>query len=198
MDHRQSFGAGPSIDSIARAIFASLIVLGAVLVVPTAHAQTDEGSPPQVASLRIFRKTEGPYDVAIRVQPLLAIVGSIHFVITVLDPETASPVDGATVTIVAENPDGEPGPEFRAMNTPDVPEDYHVDLTVLFSGVWQLSVGIHKEGLGAATFQAAFLVEEPPPPPGQAGSVLWLIVFAALVGGILFLWNRSRKMTTYR
>ena len=198
MDHRRSFGAGPSVDSIARAIFAVLIVGLAVFVAPTAHAQTDDGPPPQEDGLQVFHKSEGPYDVAIRVQPLLAIVGPIHLVITVLDPETASPLDGATVTIVAENPDGEPGGEFRAISTPDVPGDYHADLTLLFSGVWLLSVEIDKEGLGAATFQAAFLVEEPPPPPGQAGSVLWLVVFAGLVGGVLFLWNKSRKMTTYR
>lgn len=197
MDHRHSIGAGPSIDSIARAMFAVLIVGVAVFVAPTVHAQTDVGPPPQDDSLQIFRKTEGPYDVAIRVQPLLAIVGPIHLVITVLDAETSSPIDGATVTIVAENPDGEPGAEFRAISTPEVPEDYQVDLTVLFSGVWLLGVEVDKEGLGAATFQAAFLVEEPPPPAGQAGSVLWLIVFAGLVGGVLFLWNKSRKMTTY-
>ena len=197
MANRRSYRAIPSLDAFAKLLLVVLMVWAAVFVSPRAHAQTDEEPPPQ-DSLQIFRKTEGPYDLAIRVQPPLAIVGPIHFVITVLDAETSSPIDGATVTILAENPDGEPIAELRAFSTPAVPEDYHVDLTVLFSGVWLLSVEVDKEGLGGATFKAPFLVDEPPPPPGQAGSVLWVVVFAALIGGVLYLWNKSRKMATYR
>ena len=196
MAHRQSCGARPSLDAIAKALFAVLTVWAAVLVSPPAHAQTDEGPPPD-DSLQIFRETQGPYDVAIRVQPPQTIVGPIHIVITVLDAETSSPIDRASVTIVAENPDGEFVAEIRAFSTPAVPEDYHLDLTVLFSGVWLLDVEVRKEGLGAATFKAPLLVREPPLPPGQAGSVLWIVVFASLIGGVLYLWNRSRKMATY-
>ena len=197
MSNRRPHRAGPSLDTFAKALFAVLMVWEAVCVSPTVHAQTEEGRPPE-DSLQIFRKAEGPYDLAIRVQPPLAIVGPIHLVFTVLDAETSSPIDGATVTMLAENPDGEPIAELRAFNTPDVPEDYHVDLTVLFSGVWLLSVEVEKEGLCLATFKAPLIVDEPPPPPGQAGSVLWVIVFAALIGGVLYLWNKSRKLTRYR
>ena len=132
MANRRSYRAIPSLDAFAKLLLVVLMVWAAVFVSPRAHAQTDEEPPPQ-DSLQIFRKTEGPYDLAIRVQPPLAIVGPIHFVITVLDAETSSPIDGATVTILAENPDGEPIAELRAFSTPAVPEDYHVDLTVLFS-----------------------------------------------------------------
>ena len=197
MANRQLCAARPSLNAIAKALFAVLIVWAAVFVPPMAHAQTDEEPPPD-DSLQFFRKTEGPYDIAIRVQPRLTIVGPIHLVITVLDALTSSPMHGATVTILAENPDGELIAELRAFSTPAVPGDYHADLTVLFSGVWLLDVEVSKERLGVANFKAPFLVDEPPPPPGQTGSLLWVLVFGALIGGVLYLWNKSRKLTRYR
>ena len=181
--------------AVLRVLTVTLVAAVAALLASGVYAHDEL---PVEDSLEIFRRVEGPFEIAITVQPGETVVGPVHLVVAVLDAETSAPVDGAVITIVASDPDGEPMGQVRALNTPEAIEEYHANLDLEFSGVWTLAVEIKKEGMSGVAFQAAFFVAERPLPPGQAGTLLWLAVFAALIGGVLYLWRRSRAITAYR
>ena len=82
---------------------------------------------------------------------------------------------------------------MRVLNTPDDIETYHANMTLPESGVWTFVLDVEKEGLEPISLEVPVVVTEPPLPAGEAGTFVWIMVFLALIGGTLFLWNKSRK-----
>ena len=142
---------------------------------------------------QLFQKVEGSFEVAFAIQPRLPTVGHLHFVVTITDAKTGKAIDGSIVKLTAEHPEEE-SIEVRVLNTPNRTEEYHANMTLPESGIWSFTLDIEKDGLIPASLQTDIYVDEPTLPAGQAGTFVWILVFSALVGGSLFLWNKSRKV----
>jgi hypothetical protein len=147
--------------------------------------------------LELVHRVEGPFDIAIAVLPADTVVGQLHLVVTVLDAETSSPVDGAVIKIVARSPDGD-ALEVRAVSAPPAVEEYHANLTLGSAGRWTLAVELEREGMGAVALETPLVVGEPALSAGRLGTLVWLVVIAAFFGGGLHLWRRSRAITSRR
>lgn len=170
---------GALIVGVALALVASLAVPAAAL------AQDFEVRPK-------FDDQVGPFKVVFITEPFLTAVGQVHFVVKLREVATDQPVDGAVVKIRADHEEEE-SIEVRALNTPEDEESYHANMTLLESGVWTFVIDVDKEGLEPISFEVPVLVAEPALPAGEAGTFVFIVVFLALIGGVLFLWNKSRK-----
>ena len=134
----------------------------------------------------------GPFNVVFITEPFFIAVGQVHLTVKLTETATGEPVDGAIIKIRADHEEEE-SIEVRALNTPEDEESYKANMTLMESGVWTFIVDVDKEGLEPITFEVPVLVAEPALPAGEAGTFVWIIVFLALIGGVLFLWNKSRK-----
>ncbi len=135
----------------------------------------------------------GPFEVVFITEPFLTAVGQVHITVKLAEAATGEPVDGAIVKVRADH-DEEESIEVRALNTPEDEESYKANMTLIESGVWMFVIDVDKDGLEPITFEVPVLVAEPALPAGEAGTFVWIIVFVALIGGVLFLWNKSRKI----
>ena len=165
----------------AFALFASLAVPAVALA---------QGEPFEARER--LRQIEGPFDIGFTIQPFITAVGQVHFIVKLKEVATGEPVDGAIVKIRADHEEEE-SIEVRVLNTPDDIEAYHANMTLPESGVWTFIIDVDKEGLEPISLEVPVLVAEPPLPAGEAGTFVWILVFLALIGGVLFLWNKSRK-----
>ena len=134
----------------------------------------------------------GPFDVVITLQPFIPAVGHVHFIVKLTEAASGEPVDGAIVKIRADHEEEE-SIEVRVLNTPDDIEAYHANMTLPESGLWTFILDVEKEGLDPISVEVSVPVAEPRLPAGEAGTFVWIMVFLALIGGTLFLWNKSRK-----
>ena len=134
----------------------------------------------------------GPFKVVFITEPFFTAVGQVHITVKLREAATDQLVDGAIIKIRADHEEEE-SIEVRALNTPDDEESYKANMTLMESGVWTFVVDVDKDGLEPITFEVPVLVAEPALPAGEAGTFVWIIVFLALIGGVLFLWNKSRK-----
>ena len=139
-----------------------------------------------------LRQVEGPFDIGLTITPFIPAVGQVHFVVKLKEAATGEPVDGAIIKLRADHEEEE-SIEVRVLNTPDDIESYHANMTLIESGVWTFVIDVNKEGLEPISLEVPVLVTEPPLPAGEAGTFVFIMVFLALIGGILFLWNKSRK-----
>ena len=140
-----------------------------------------------------FEGQVGPFEVVFITEPFLTAVGQVHITVKLREAATGEPVDGAIVKLRADHEEEE-SIEVRALNTPDDEEAYKANMTLIESGVWTFVIDVDKEGLEPTTFEVPVLVAEPALPAGEAGTFVWILVFVALIGGVLFLWNKSRKI----
>ena len=175
-------------------IFTKLLFFISIIVVLTinpieAHAQE---SAPDIR--QIFNEQRGEFDISISIQPSVPVVGRNHITFTIRDIPNLEPVDSVKVVLTATH-DEEDSIQVQAVNEPNSPENYHANLTVIESGEWLLLIDIKKTGFETVNLEIPVLFGEPPLPSNQAGSLLWIIVFLSLIGGILFLWNRSRNIS---
>jgi hypothetical protein len=134
----------------------------------------------------------GPFKVVFITEPFFTAVGQVHFTVKLREAATDEPVDGAIVKIRADHEEEE-SIEVRVLNTPEDIEAYHANMTLMESGVWTFVIDVDKEGLEPISLEVPVLVAEPALPAGEAGTFVWILVFLALIGGVLFLWNKSRK-----
>ena len=134
----------------------------------------------------------GPFKVVFIMEPFLTAVGQVHFTVKLREAATDEPVDGAIVKIRADHEEEE-SIEVRVLNTPEDEEAYKANMTLMESGVWTFVIDVDKEGLEPISLEVPVLVAEPALPAGEAGTFVWILVFLALIGGVLFLWNKSRK-----
>lgn len=143
---------------------------------------------------QIFHEKHGEFDISISIQPFIPVVGTSHIIVTIHDNKNGQPIDSAKIIMTASH-DEEESIQIQAVNKPDTPENYHANITVMESGTWTFLIEIQKSGLDTVSLEIPVLFGEPPLPSNQAGSLLWIIVFLSLIGGILFLWNRSRNIS---
>ena len=170
------------VAGVAFALIASLVVPAVAL------AQDDS-----FETRERFRGVEGPFEIGLTIQPFIPAVGQIHFIVKLKEAATGEPVDGAIIKLRADHEEEE-SIEVRVLNTPDDIEAYHANMTLAESGVWTFVIDVDKEGLEPISVEMPVLVSEPPLPAGEAGTFVWIVVFLALIGGVLFLWNKSRKV----
>ena len=155
---------------------------------PQGHSGADRGA------VEIFRGREGAYEITLGVRPEKPVVGTIHFSITPLSAETSELVPTATIRIVANNPQGEPTYQARALNFPVSPQYYDADLTIFTPGPWTIFVEISSDSLGEATFKVPLLVEEQRLTPNRIeGTIVWLILIGVLVGGAVYVCYSARR-----
>ena len=81
------------------------------------------------APLQILQTTKQGHNISVGVQPHNLVVGSAHFIITVVDSESLKPVSNATITIVAVSPKGFETFKSPALNNPRDQEHYQANLT---------------------------------------------------------------------
>ena len=162
--------------------------LAASLAVPAAVFAQDDGFEVRPK----YDGEVGPFKVVFITEPFFTAVGQTHFIVKLREAATDEPVDGAIVKLRADHEEEE-SIEVRVLNTPEDIETYHANMTLLESGVWTFVIDVDKEGLEPISLEVPVLVAEPALPAGEAGTFVWIVVFLALIGGVLFLWNKSRK-----
>ncbi len=122
----------------------------------------------------VFRQRQGPYEIAVGINPPTLVVGNVHLTVRVVDAITMRPVvNGAVVTIEAR------GPEKSVVGpliAPSVPaESWWHDANIVLDaiGTWQFQLTVESE-LGKERVEFSL--------PVQESSVSWGVVFALLVG----------------
>ena len=169
-----------------------IAIVAAFCVAGSAMAQSvEEGAR------ELFHETSATFDMRLQVEPAEVIAGVAHFMVTVLAAGDSAPVDGAIVNIVATARDGS-AVQSRAVSAPTSPGIYEANLVLEPGGLWAISVDVNQESLGSASHEVSLDVGELPLSAGTAGTVLWLLTPAALVGGGLYLWRRSRAALSRR
>jgi len=170
------------------AVVASLLI-ATVLLAVAAPSVLANG-----AGKEIFRDTEGPYELVVRVQPDTPAVGAVHLTFELTIAETAEAVEDAVIWVVARDETGIDRYAARALIMPQEKRYYDANLTFEAPGDWTLVVDIERDRTSAATFEVPMPVQEPLiPSRGVAGTVAWLFVTSILVGGISLVWYRSRQ-----
>ena len=149
-------------------------------------------------SVEVFRGTEGSYDLTVGAQPARVVVGTVHLTVTPRDAETLRPVNGATIEIVANDPDDRPAYQTRAVNSPAFPQYYDANLTIGYSGTWTLVVTVRSDELGEATFAVPLEVQERRIGTGLAGTLVWVGILLVLSGGGLWVWHSTRRIRSPR
>ena len=179
---------------LAHAKWTVLVVAMAVALsaAGVAMAQSDEEG-----ARELFHETSASFDIRLQVEPAEMIAGVAHFMVTVLAAGDSAPVKGAIVNIVGTARDGS-AVQSRAVSTPRSPGIYEANLVLEPGGLWAISFDVNKEGLGSASHEVSLLVRDLPLSAGLAGTFLWLLTTAALVGGGLYLWRRSRAALARR
>ena len=178
---------------VPKVLLVAVVACAAVILSPTVRAQT-EGEAADADGVQVVRRIEGAFDIAVAVQPSQPLVGPVHFVVTVLEAGTASPVDRATIKITVTSPGGD-ALEVRAVGTPQSLGEYRANLTLGSSGEWTLTVELEREGMGSATIEVPLVIGEWPLPAGNAGTLVWFFILVVLAGGALYVWRRSRSLT---
>ena len=151
-----------------------------------------------VERLEIFRGREGLYLIIVGVQPEKPTIGIIHFSVTPLDAETMLPVDDATITVIAINEQGEPTFQAPALPSPDSSLYYDANINFTESGAWGLLVKLESEQFGEATVTMPLEIGSPPVLPGGVGTIVFVIMLAILVGGIVYVWYSARRKQKQR
>ena len=168
------------------ALITTVVVLLMGLI-PSGNAQANGDTS------EFFRGREGQYEIILSILPELPQVGTVHFSITPLDASTSQPVTEAVVTIVANNPKGEPAFRARALNTPATPSYYDANITFNRLGAWTLTLRVESESLGVATITIPFEVAEQGVIPNRAGGIVFLVLFVVIISGGIYVWYSATR-----
>ena len=144
-------------------------------------------------ALEIFRGRDGKYEVIVAILPEVPTVGTVHFAIAPTIAQTSLPVTDAEIIVVAIDPEGEPAFRARALNLPDSLERYEANITFDNRGPWTMSVDIHSDGAGDGTVEFQLDLGEQPISSSRAGTVVFVVVLFALVGGSVYLWHSAQR-----
>ncbi len=136
--------------------------------------------------LQLYRGPAGPYEIIITVQPHKPRVGTVHFGVTILDPETQTLVEDAHVLIVAYNPEGEPTYQTPALNDPATPIHYKGNIIFRSSGQWSLLTKIETEKHGEVTASTPIHIAEAASVSSVEGLFMLILVTLALIGGAAY------------
>ena len=141
---------------------------------------------------REIQQTAGPYEVGVLTERSNLSVGRARFIITIDDPATGEPVDGAEIVIrIKHQADGTEG-WAAAYSVPTFPGTYHAQTKFDSPGVYLLSIEIQGE-LGKGT-----VLVEPMNVPDlrgySSGSIVFVGLSLVLIAGAAFLWwNTARQ-----
>ncbi len=162
---------------------AALLAFGAMLL-----------SPPQAAGQDDVREEAhyiGAHDLRVIPVNLNLGAGSAQYAVIVTHPETGDPVTDARVVMLAsDREEGNPGWAI-ATNSPAAPERYDVNLKLDSTGEWAISVDV-SSSLGADLADVAIL-EVPSVNRLTQGTWVFAGVFAAILGGIAYVWWSARR-----
>ena len=131
----------------------------------------------------------GPYQLQVGILPGNPKVGSLHLSILVQDAEEGTAITDATVVVMATGPTGAAnvGP-VPAVNTPQNPQFYEVDIPLDTVGSWTLTLETNSR-LGEARLDVSLEVTE-----ADGFNLVWPAAGAVVVLALAFwTWNRSRR-----
>jgi|GEM_PF-1670426 hypothetical protein len=186
----QRFGR---IGLVRPGLIALVVALAAILSVTNTVSAQGEGE----GARELFRETVEPFELALSVEPAEVVAGFIHLSVTVLVAGESTPVVGAVVNIVGTASDGS-ALQSRAVSEPTRPGIYDANLSMEPGGLWTVTVEVSKDGLGTATHEVSLTVGNLPLSAGLVGTLLWFLTTAALLGGGIYLWRRSRTALSGR
>ena len=151
----------------------------------------------QGSTLLVFRGVAGGFYVELEVQPVRPIVGSVHISIIPHETATSRPVLDAVITVIALDEDGEPVYKAPALLTPGSDETsppyYDANITFRRPGDWVLRVQLGHESIGPASLDAPLRIGRQALLPGVEGTIVFVLAIGAIVGGVIYLWARSRR-----
>ena len=146
------------------------------------------------AGAEVFRGVEGPFQLVVRVQPEEPALGAVHLTFEPSIATTAEPVEDAMIDVLAKDAEGAERYRVRAVNTPQERQYYDANITFHEAGEWTLVVDVEQAGTGSATFDVPMtVVPQLIPSRGVAGTLVFLLISAALVGGVALVWYQSRR-----
>ena len=146
------------------------------------------------APLQILQTTKQGHDISVGVQPHNLVVGSAHFIITVVDSESLKPVSNATITIVAVSPKGLETFKSPALNNPRDQEHYQANLTFTKPGVWTISIDMKLGTTKIINLEIPLEVDNAPRRPTAAGNIMWISVILIVVFGIIYIWASTKRI----
>ena len=133
----------------------------------------------------------GAHDVRVIPVNLNLGAGSAQYAVFVTDPETGEPIADAKGVMVASNSE-ESNPGWAiATNGPAIPDRYDVNLKLDSTGEWSISVDV-SSSLGA-DFVDVTTLDVPSVNRLTQGTWVFAGVFAAIIGGIAYVWWSARR-----
>ena len=179
-------------DHVKKTILVLPVLLALSALLQVAHAFAHGNV------LEIVRERAGPYEVVVAILPERPAVGKVHFSITPMDASSGVLVTDADVVLVANNATGEPIYQSRAVNLPHTPHFYDANIKFESPGTWTMVISLENESVGDARLSFSLEIEEQAIIPARAGAVVFLGVFAVLVGGAVYVWQSARRASRRR
>lgn len=147
--------------------------------------------------LQLYRGPAGPYEVIITIQPHRPKVGTVHFGVTILDPQMRTAVENARVRIVAHPPDpNDRALQTPALNDPATPIHYKGNIIFRSDGQWNLVAEIQTAEHGEVTATTPIHIAEAASVPSIEGMFMLILVTLALGGGtayVIFSIRRAQR-----
>ena len=179
----------------SRLLFASAISLLAVL-----FGAGSDGAAAHGNGTEIFRQTDGPFVIAVRILPLQPLVGQLHLTVTVDLLETGEPVEDARVRVIGRLRDGDAEAQFSpGLNLPTERRYYDANFEVEDDGLWDFEVEVTTDA-GQGVVVAPVLVARRirGETLGIPGTMIFILVTAALFGGGAWITYTARKKQRIR
>ncbi len=167
---------------MALGVLAALLLALVLVFAPAAAAQE---TPREEVSF------VGAHDIIVVPVNLNLGAGSAQYSVIVTNPETGEPVPDARVVLVADN-ENESNPGWAiATNSPADPSQYDVNLKLDSTGSWAIRADV-SSSLGADLVDVANL-DVPSVNRLTQGTWVFVGVFAAILGGIAYVWWSARR-----
>ena len=145
----------------------------------------------QQTGARPYRAEAGPFKIAVFSKPSSLSLGTIDYIITLVDPVTFQPVTDARVLIKAVPAEGGQKGAAIALNTPDNPGSYTARVELDGPGVWRMSIDISNRQ-GHVEIEAPSQVV-PHPRQSTAGGLVFVGAFIFIALGALYVtWTVRR------
>ena len=161
-----------------------LIILLTVLSPSSTEAQQTGARPYYVEA--------GGYHIGVLSKPSGLSLGTIDYIVTLNDPQTAAPIADARVLIRAVKAEGKRQEGWaNALNTPSNADRYTARVELDEPGVWKMGVEVSGE-LGHVQVEAPSQVV-PKPRQAQSGGLVFIGAFAAIgLGTAYVIWTIRR------
>jgi len=147
----------------------------------------------QQTGARPYYVEAGGYHIGVLSKPSSLSLGTIDYIVTLNDPQTAAPISDARVLIRAVKAEGKRQEGWaNALNTPGNPDHYTARVELDEPGVWNMGVEVSGE-LGHVQVEAPSQVV-PKPREAKSGGLVFIGVFAAIgLGAAYVIWSIRRS-----